>query len=96
MFAPNRTLSYVARDLEARPGRQLLPPYWLTFAAAWAGECDFSRPCADELVPAASHLCGFGVDPDAVSINQLLEEANFQPSAGCSVCTSAIRVAAGL
>ena len=71
-------------------------PYWPAFAAEWADVCGFCRPCPDELVPVASHLHGFGVAPDDIPIDEFLTGANFVPSAGSSVFTSAVRVAAGV
>ena len=71
-------------------------PYWPAFATEWANTCSFCKPCPDELVASASHLMGFGIAPDDISIEELLSEANFIPSAGTSIATSAIRVAAGL
>ena len=71
-------------------------PYWPAFAEEWALTCGFCQPCNDELIPVASHLHGFGVAPDDVPINDLLEGANFAPSSGASVHTSALRVAAGM
>ena len=71
-------------------------PYWPAFAEEWALTCGFCQPCVEELTPVASHLHGFGVAPDDVPVTELLEKANFVPSAGTSVLTSAVRVAAGL
>ena len=71
-------------------------PYWPAFATEWALVCAFCKPCADELVAVASHLLGFGTAEDDVPIDEILKRANFIPSAGTSILTSAIRVAAGL
>ena len=71
-------------------------PYWPAFAAEWAVVCNFCKPCHEEFIPAASHLSGFGVAPDDVPVDQLLAEGNVVPSAGASIFTSAVRVAAGV
>ena len=70
--------------------------YWQAFAHAWASECSFRKPCADELIPVSSHLVGLGVAPDDVPLSELLEKCDFFPSGGASIATSAMRVASGL
>ena len=81
---------------DGRAWTAVASPYWPAFAEEWALTCGFCQPCADELVPVASHLHGFGIAQDETPINDLLSGANFVPSAGSSVHTSALRIAAGL
>ena len=81
---------------DGRAWTAIASPYWPAFAEEWALTCGFCQPCADELVPVASHLHGFGIAQDETPINDLLSGANFVPSAGSSVHTSALRIAAGL
>ena len=81
---------------DGRAWTAIASPYWPAFADEWALTCGFCEPCEDELIPVTSHLHGFGVAPDDVPIAELLEEANFVPSSGTSVHTSALRIAAGL
>ena len=71
-------------------------PYWPEFATEWVRVCSFCKPCVAEFIPNASHLTGFGVAPDDLSINEILEQCRFVPSSGTSIHTSAVRVAAGL
>ena len=81
---------------DGRAWTAIASPYWPAFADEWALTCGFCEPCEDELIPVTSHLHGFGVAPDDVPIAELLEKANFVPSSGTSIHTSALRIAAGL
>ena len=70
-------------------------PYWPAFASTWASVCAPYWQDYEIGAPSVSHLSGFGVAPDSLTVKQILDMKQYNPSGKRSTFVAALRVCAG-
>ena len=64
---------------------EVASPYWPAYAAEWVRLCAPLKPTGDGYRPGTSHLSGFVAERHSMSMEQVLNAKEFQPSGKRSV-----------
>ena len=65
-------------------------PYWPAFASTWASACAPYWQDAGTFTPCVSHLSGFGVATDSLSVQHILDMTQYRPSGKRSTFVAAL------